>query len=321
MHAGHVLRPGRRDGVGERHVPGPGREHERPVPVQLPVRRDGPERHGHPFAEPGFERLVQPFALGRLLRLGRRLRNRVLRPRTDVLRPRLGERLGVGLLPGSRGQHRFAGLFAEVRRDRAGRHRDSIPRSRLERLVQPHADGQLQRHGCDVRPRFLRPGSELLRSRRRDCLCDRFLHRHRRERDRAGLRAQLRRDRAGGVRKPRPRPGLARLVQPRAHGHLQRDGCHIRARLVRPAADLRRPRRRRGVGQRLLRGSRREHDHTRFWAELRRDRAGGQRDAGPRAGLERLVQPCALSRLQRRRCNVGGRLLRATADVLRPRRR
>ena len=63
----------------------------------------------------------------------------------------------------------------------------------------------------------------------------------RREHHGASLRAQLRRNRAGGVRKPRPRPRLPRLVQPRAHGDLQRDGCHVRARLLRAAPDLRRP--------------------------------------------------------------------------------
>ena len=35
----------------------------------------------------------------------------------------------------------------------------------------------LQRHGRDVGPRFLRPGSELLRPRRPDRLCERFLRR------------------------------------------------------------------------------------------------------------------------------------------------
>ena len=63
--------------------------------------------------------------------------------------------------------------------------------------------------------------------------------------------------------------------------------------------------------------------NTRFRAELRRDRARGQRDAGARARLERLVQPRDFGRLQRRRCDLGDRFLRPAADVLgpRPRRR
>ena len=63
---------------------------------------------------------------------------------------------------------------------------------------------------------------------------------------------RARQDGAHGHRHPRPEPGLERLVQPRALGRLQRHRRHFGDRLLRPVADLLRPRLRERLGLRLV---------------------------------------------------------------------
>ena len=200
-------------------------------------------------------------------------------PPQALLRPRLGERLGLRLLPSiTPGTPSVARVRAQLRRDRAGGHRDSLTQSRLERLVQPRADGQLQRHGRDVGPGLLRPG------RRRysgpddaERLRHRFLHRRRREHDRARSSGSSY-DATGpvGDREPRPRSrtrtaGTTTRSRSPSPGRMPTSGVDTCV----PPQTYAGPDDAERVGQRLLRGSRGEHDHARFRAELRRDRPGG----------------------------------------------
>ena len=147
-----------------------------------------------PLARARLERLVQPRALRQLHRHRRDLGHGLLRPAPELQRPRQRQRVGVRLLPRSSREHDRARVRAQLRRDRARRHRHPGPRPRLERLVQPRADGDLQRHRRHVRRRELRPAADLLRARRRERLGQRLLPRPGRERHRPRVRAQLRRD-------------------------------------------------------------------------------------------------------------------------------
>ena len=72
-------------GTRQRHVPRPRGEHELKQRLQLPVRRHGPRRHGHPESGSRFERLVQPCADGRLHRHGRDFGDGFVRGAAGVL--------------------------------------------------------------------------------------------------------------------------------------------------------------------------------------------------------------------------------------------
>ena len=203
------------------------------------------------------------------------------------------------------------------RQDGSHRHRHPRPRPRLERLVQPFAGGQLQRHRRHLRHRELRPAPDLLRPRQPERLRLRLLPRPGREHDRPLLLAQLRRDRAPGDRGERlSLPGPQRLVQPHADDHLRRQRRDVGYRHLH-ADDLLRPRQRERLCLGYLPRPGGEHERQQqLQLPVRRDRAVGDRDSFSQSRLERLVQPCADGRFHRHRPDLGDRLLRAAAGLL-----
>ena len=72
---------------------------ETTVTITIRIDKTGPGGHRHSLPRTRFERLVQPRADRRLHRHRRDLGPRELRPAAGLLRPRLGERLGLRLLP------------------------------------------------------------------------------------------------------------------------------------------------------------------------------------------------------------------------------
>ena len=180
---------------------------------------------------------------------------------------------------------------------------------RLERLVQPLAERQLHRHGRHLlgstpasRRRPTPAPTVPTRSVSGSC------------RDFAGnttvraLRAHVRRERPAGDRDPCARSRFERLVQPFAERQLHGHRRHFRARVLRRAPDLLRPRPCRRVGERLLPRRSRQHHRARVRAHVRRDGAAGdRRDPLPPARFERLVQPRADRRLHGQRRHFGDR--------------
>ena len=71
---------------------------ETTVTITIRLDKTAPTVTATPARGPGLERLVQPRALGRLQRHRRHFGDRLLRPVSDLLRPRLRERLGLRLV-------------------------------------------------------------------------------------------------------------------------------------------------------------------------------------------------------------------------------
>ena len=201
--------------------------------------------------------------------------------------------------PGTRASARFA---LQLRRDRPGGHRDSLTQPRLERLVQPLADGQLQ--PARTRPRAWTPASgrrPIPGPTRRTASVSGSC------RDVAGNTTveafALSYDATGPV--VTATPGRAP----------DSNGWYNHALLVTfsgtdatsgvdtcvPPQTYSGPDDAERLGQRLLRGSSGEHDRSGVRAQLRRDRPGRDGDSGACSRFERLVQPCAVGRLLRAR--------------------
>ncbi len=106
--------------LGHRHLPRPGREHEREQRFDFQYDETGPVVTATPVAQPGLERLVQPRALGQLQRHRRDLGDRHLRPAAGLLGPGQRERLGHRLLhrPGREHERRARSGSATTRRRR-----------------------------------------------------------------------------------------------------------------------------------------------------------------------------------------------------------
>ena len=255
-----------------------------------------PQADGDADASGQRERLVQRAGPGRLRRHRRNGRRGLVRGAEDVLGPGQRARRSRRKLPGPGREHGRDVVRAQVRRDRAADDGDAGPGSRLERLVQGRAHGQLRRHGRDSRNRVLRRAQELLRPRQRRRLRQRLLPRPGRQQRGPLLRARVRRDGAPGDRsEPRPPDGCKRLVQPPGRGGLRGHGRHVRHRSGRlHPGDVRRAGQRRGLRQRhLQRPGRQPERDERLRPQVRRDGTGGERRRRTPRGRERLVQPLA----------------------------